>query len=234
MTAERRRVLVVDDDPDLGFLLGDLLRRNGFDAEVEATGRGGLRTAFEHRPDIMILDLGLPDLDGLEVLERLRDLTDLPVLLLTAREREADKVEGLTRGADDYLTKPFGNAEFVARVRALLRRSPAHRTEHPTTYSDDRLTIDFATHKTVCDGRSVVLTPTDWRLLSVLVRHRGQVLTHDELLELAWNDPQTIGPSRVKFAVLRLRQHLGWDDVGTSPIQAVRGFGYRYAPPVEA
>jgi DNA-binding response OmpR family regulator len=231
MSGDARTVLVVDDDPDLGFLVGDLLRRNGFRTVVESSGRGGLRAAFEHRPELVILDLGLPDLDGLEVLERLRELTDVPVMLLTARDREPDKVDGLGRGADDYLTKPFGNAELVARVHALLRRSPGARQDRPTAYRDERLTMDFTTHTVTCDGRQVELTPTDWRLLSVLVRHRGQVLTHDELLELAWHDPRTVGPSRVKYAVLRLRQRLGWDDVRTSPIQAVRGFGYRYTAP---
>ncbi len=122
--AERRRILVVDDDADLAFLVGELLRRNDFEPVIEGTGRGALRAAFEHRPELVILDLGLPDLDGLEVLTRLRDMADVPVLVLTAHDRETDKVEGLTRGADDYLTKPFGNAELIARIDALLRRSP--------------------------------------------------------------------------------------------------------------
>lgn len=228
MRAERRSVLVVDDDPDLGFLVGDLLRRNRLDVVVETTGRDALRTLFERRPDLVILDLGLPDMDGLDVLERIRDLSDLPVLLLTARDRDSDKVEGLGQGADDYLTKPFSNAELVARVHALLRRAPATRVERPSTYRDPRLSIDFATHSVAVDGRVVELTPTDWRLLAVLVRHHDQVLSHDDLLELVWNDPQGVGPSRVKYAVLRLRQRLGWDDVTDSPIESVRGFGYRY------
>lgn len=227
MPADSPRILVVDDDEDLGFLLVDLLRRNGFDASVEATGKGALRAAFARRPDLVILDLGLPDLDGLTVLERLRDLSDVPVLLLTARSRETDKVEGLSRGADDYLTKPFGNAELVARVHALLRRTPRRAKERSDTYRDLRLRIDFAAHEVVVDGRAVELTPTDWRLLAALVRHRGQVLSLDELLELAWNDPAAIGPSRVKYAVMRLRQRMGWSSAD-SPIEAVRGFGYRY------
>lgn len=230
MGGEQRRVLVVDDDADLGFLLGDLLRRNGFDPRVEATGKGALRAAFEHRPDLVILDLGLPDLDGLTVLERLRDLSDVPILLLTARSREADKVDGLSRGADDYLTKPFGNAELVARVHALLRRAPGRTVQRSDRYRDARLEVDFAAHSVRVDGRPVELTPTDWRLLAALVRHPGQVLSPEELLELAWNDPAAIGPSRVKYAVMRLRQRLGWTS-GESPIEAVRGFGYRYVTP---
>lgn len=230
MTADRSTILVVDDDPDLAFLVSELLRRNRFDVIVEHDGRSALRALFDQRPDMVVLDLGLPDIDGLQVLERLRDLSDLPVLLLTARDRDADKVDGLGRGADDYLTKPFSNAELVARVHALLRRAPAARRDAANQYSDERLTIDFVAHTVSVDGRPVELTPNDWRLLAVLVRHRDQVLSHDELLELVWNDPQGLGPSRVKYAVLRLRQRLGWDDVASSPIEAVRGFGYRYRP----
>jgi DNA-binding response OmpR family regulator len=229
--AEPRTVLVVDDDPDLAFLVGELLRRNHFAVIVEHDGRGALRAVFDRRPDLVVLDLGLPDVDGLQVLERVRDLSDLPVLLLTARDRDADKVDGFGRGADDYLTKPFSNAELVARVHALLRRAPGGRPDRASSYSDDRIAIDFVAHTVVADGRAVDLTPTDWRLLVALVRHRGQVLSHDDLLELAWNDPQGLGPSRVKYAVLRLRQRLGWDDVTVSPIEAVRGFGYRYRSP---
>lgn len=228
MGTERRTILVVDDDPDLGFLVSELLRRNGFEVVVETSGRAALRTLFERRPDLVILDLGLPDIDGLQVLERVRDLSDLPVLLLTARDRDNDKVEGFSQGADDYLTKPFSNAELVARVHALLRRAPATRCDPASTYADARLQVDFAAHTVSADGSVVELTPTDWRLLAALVRHRGQVLSHDDLLELAWNDPQGVGPSRVKYAVLRLRQRLGWDDVTDSPIESVRGFGYRY------
>lgn len=229
--AEPRRVLVVDDDADLGFVVGDLLRRNHFDVVVETTGRGALRALFEGRPDLVILDLGLPDMDGLAVLERIRDLSDLPVLLLTARDRDTDKVEGFSQGADDYLTKPFSNAELVARVHALLRRAPAARVERASTYRDTRLEIDFTTHAVSVEGRTVELTPTDWRLLAALVRHHDQILSHDHLLEMVWNDPQGISPSRVKYAVLRLRQRLGWNDVTDSPIEAVRGFGYRYRKP---
>jgi DNA-binding response OmpR family regulator len=228
MTTEQRTVLVVDDDADLGFLVGDLLRRNRFDVVVETTGRGALRALYEQRPDLVILDLGLPDIDGLEVLERVRDLSDLPVLLLTARDRDTDKVEGFSHGADDYLTKPFSNAELVARVHALLRRAPSTPIERATTYRDARLEIDFTNHTVMVGARPVELTPTDWRLLAALVRHHDQILSHDHLLDLVWNDPQGLSPTRVKYAVLRLRQRLGWHDVADSPIEAIRGFGYRY------
>jgi DNA-binding response OmpR family regulator len=200
---------------------------------VETTARGALRALFERRPDLVILDLGLPDMDGLAVLERIRDLSDVPVLLLTARDRDTDKVEGFSQGAEDYLTKPFSDTELVARVHALLRRAPTQRVERASSYRDPRLEIDFTTHAVSVDGRTVELTPTDWRLLAALVRHHDQILSHDHLLEMVWNDPQRISPSRVKYAVLRLRQRLGWNDVTNSPIEAVRGFGYRYRTPAD-
>jgi DNA-binding response OmpR family regulator len=200
---------------------------------VETTARGALRALFERRPDLVILDLGLPDMDGLAVLERIRDLSDVPVLLLTARDRDTDKVEGLSQGAGDYLTKPFSDTELVARVHALLRRAPTQRVERASSYRDPRLEIDFTTHAVSVDGRTVELTPTDWRLLAALVRHHDQILSHDHLFEMVWNDPQRISPSRVKYAVLRLRQRLGWNDVTNSPIEAVRGFGYRYRTPAD-
>lgn len=172
-------------------------------------------------------------MDGLAVLERIRDLSDVPVLLLTARDRDTDKVEGFSQGAEDYLTKPFSDTELVARVHALLRRAPTQRVERASSYRDPRLEIDFTTHAVSVDGRTVELTPTDWRLLAALVRHHDQILSHDHLLEMVWNDPQRISPSRVKYAVLRLRQRLGWNDVTNSPIEAVRGFGYRYRTPAD-
>jgi DNA-binding response OmpR family regulator len=149
--------------------------------------------------------------------------------MLTAHGHESDKVRGLRTGADDYVTKPFGNAEFVARVRALLRR--AGNAEHQDTadvYDDGRVRVDFAAHEVFSDGVPVELTATEYRLLVTLVRHRGQVLSAVRLLDLVWNDPVGIGPERVKYSVMRLRRKLGAESGADSAIEAVRGFGYRY------
>jgi DNA-binding response OmpR family regulator len=177
-----------------------------------------------------VLDLGLPSLDGWEVLERIRDMSDVPVLLLTARGHEGDKVRGLHSGADDYLTKPFGNAELAARVHALLRR-PRTQRDQADSYDDGTVRIKFASHEVSVDSRPVDLTPTEFRLLAALVRHPGQTLSAEQLLELAWNDPFGVGPERVKFGVMRLRRKLGQPTSAAQPIEAVRGFGYRYVPP---
>jgi DNA-binding response OmpR family regulator len=221
------RLLVVEDDPDIALALRLLLTRAGHQVAHAKDGRAGLRDAYTERPELVILDIGLPGMDGWQVLERLRDVSDVPVLLLTAHGQESDKVRGLRGGADDYLTKPFTNAELVARVEALLRRTGGVASWADEVYDDGVLRIDPSARRTYVDGGEVRLTPTEFRLLNVLVRHAGAVLSPNQLLAQAWDDPTGIGPERVKFAVLRLRRKLGWD-AGNSPIHAVRGVGYRY------
>jgi DNA-binding response OmpR family regulator len=222
---------VVEDDPDIALALRLLLTRAGHQVAHAKDGRAGLRDAYSERPELVILDIGLPGMDGWQVLERLRDVSDVPVLLLTAHGQESDKVRGLRGGADDYLTKPFTNAELVARVEALLRRSAGTASWADDVYDDGVLRIDPAARRTYVDGAEVRLTPTEFRLLNVLVRHVGAVLSPNQLLAQAWDDPTGIGPERVKFAVLRLRRKLGWTDPDASPIESVRGFGYRYRRP---
>ena len=222
------RVLVIEDDPDIALGIRTVLGRDGFEVTTAAEGRAGLRAFHSAPPDLVVLDIGMPEMDGWTVLERIRDLSDLPVLILTAHGMEADKVRGLRGGADDYLTKPFGNAEFVARVQALLRRNQAAGQPLPEVYDDGTVQVNFATHEVIVEGDPVGLTPTEYRLLAALVRHRGQILSPVKLLELAWSDPFGVGPERVKYSVMRLRRKLSRNaDAGPS-IEAVRGFGYRY------
>jgi DNA-binding response OmpR family regulator len=221
------RVLVIEDDADIALGVRTVLGRSGFSVTAAAEGREGLRVFHSERPDIVILDVGLPEMDGWTVLERIRELSEVPVLMLTSHGQEADKVRGLRGGADDYVTKPFGNAEFVARVQALLRRQRG-ADPLPEVFDDGRLQVNFITHTVLVDGAPVELTPTEFRLLAALVRHRGQVLSPAKLLDLAWSDPLGIGPDRVKYSVMRLRRKLGTQAGGDSTIEAVRGFGYRY------
>jgi DNA-binding response OmpR family regulator len=221
------RVLVIEDDADIALSIETVLGRSGFDVASANEGRDGLRAFHDARPDLVILDIGLPEMDGWTVLERIRDLSDVPVLILTARSLEAEKVRGLRAGADDYLTKPFGNGEFIARVQALLRR-PQAGDQTAEVYDDGSVRVNFGTHEVFVDGVQVELTATEYRLLAALIRHRGQVLSPVKLLELAWSDPFGVGPDRVKYSVMRLRRKLGVSaDAGPS-IEAVRGFGYRY------
>ncbi len=223
----RGSVLAIEDDADIRWLLHTLLGREGYVVHEAATGRDGLRTFHEARPDVVILDIALPDLDGWEVLTRIRDLSDAPVLVLTARSTDAEKVRGFNSGADDYLTKPFSHAELVARLQALRRRvTPSAQR---TGFDDGHVRVDFVRQQAFVDEVPVTLTPIEFRLLSALVRHAGAVLSPDQLVELAWAEPGGSGTSRVKYAVLRLRRKLGWESED-APLRTVRGFGYRYDP----
>ena len=222
-------ILIIEDEADIRLTLSVLLRRAGLQALEAADGRSGLRLLHERRPDCVIVDIGLPDIDGWQVLGRIRDVTDVPVMILTARHLEAEKVRGLQAGADDYLTKPFGNLELIARVRALLRR--AHSTEPVDVYVDELLVVDPASHRVAVEGREVELTAIEFRLLHGLIRSAPQVLSPVQLLEMAWSDPTGTGPDRVKYVVHRLRRKMGFVNAEASPIRAVRGVGYTYIRP---
>jgi DNA-binding response OmpR family regulator len=223
------RLLVVEDDPDISLALRLLFTRAGYDVKQATDGRSGLKEAYVEHPDLVVLDVGLPEMDGWQVLERLRDVSDVPVLVLTAHGQEAEKVRGLRGGADDYLTKPFANAELLARVEALLRRSSGNQNNWASqVYDDGVVHLDPTKRRVYVKGDEKRLTPTEFRLLNALVRHAGAVLSPNQLLAQAWDDPTGIGQERVKFAVLRLRRKLGWSDPDDSPIESVRGFGYRY------
>jgi DNA-binding response OmpR family regulator len=224
------RVLVIEDDTDIALCIRTVLTRSGCDVTGAADGREGLRLFHAGHPDLVVLDIGLPTLDGWQVLERIRDMSDVPVLMLTAHGQESDKVRGLNGGADDYLTKPFGNSELAARVHALLRRPRAEKQESDV-YDDGRLLVKFGSHEVSMGGSPADLTPTEFRLLAALVRRPGQTLSAEQLLEMAWNDPFSVGPERVKFGVMRLRRKLGQAEGATQPIEAVRRFGYRYVVP---
>ena len=222
------KVLVLEDDAVVTLVIRTVLGRAGLAVEIESDGRQGLRAFHRLHPDIVLLDVGLPEMDGWQVLARIREGSNVPVLMLTAHDLESEKVRGLRAGADDYLTKPFGNGELLARVQALLRRSrPA--ADEANNYDDGQVEIDYEARIVRVDGHLVTLTPIEFRLLLTLVRSRGRVLSPNQLLEQAWSDPLGIGPDRVKFAILRLRRKLGWNGA-VSPIEAVRDFGYRYLP----
>jgi DNA-binding response OmpR family regulator len=226
------RLLVVEDDPDIALALRLLFSRAGYEVAQAGDGRTGLKEAYAEHPDLVVLDVGLPEMDGWQVLERLRDVSDVPVLVLTAHGQEAEKVRGLRGGADDYLTKPFANNELLARVEALLRRSSSGQNSWASQVYDDGLVhLDPTKRRVYVKGDEKRLTPTEFRLLNALVRHAGAVLSPNQLLTQAWDDPTGIGQERVKFAVLRLRRKLGWSDPDESPIESVRGFGYRYRRP---
>lgn len=227
------RVLVIDDDEDIRGLVRTLLERSGASVQVAADGRAGLREFHSFRPDLVVLDVSMPELDGWSVLERIRDMSDVPVLMLTARGDELERVRGLQAGADDYVVKPFGKQELVARVTALLRRAArtGGRDQEADSYADDYLSIDWTQARVLVREREVQLTPLEFRLLSTFVRHPRQVLSREQLLELVWGDAYGVGGDQVKLYVGYLRRKLDPDEPDRAPIETVRGFGYRYAPP---
>jgi len=220
-------VLVVDDDEDIRVLLRELLTRAGFEVHEEVNGRDALRTFHATRPDLVLLDVSMPEMDGWETLERIRELSDVPVLMLTAKESEADRVRGLRGGADDYVIKPFAREELLARVEAVLRRAPAKVAEEPG-YADALVRVDFIQRTVSVRGQDAALTPLEYNLLAAFVRHPNQVLAHDQLLELAWGGSQDVSRDQVKLYVGYLRRKLGVEE--DTPIETVRGFGYRYRP----
>jgi DNA-binding response OmpR family regulator len=228
-----RTVLVVEDDADIRMLLREILEREGFEVLEAGDGRDGLRRLYASRPDLIILDVAMPGLDGWATLERIRELSDLPVLMLTASVGEMEKVRGLRGGADEYLTKPFGRQELLARIEALLRRVGAGGAVQAEIFADELIRIDFAQRRVTADGNDVELTPTEFKLLTVFTRNPNQVLTQDQLLDLVWGSRHTRSRDQVKLYVSYLRRKLS-AAAGIDPVETVRGFGYRYEPRVSA
>ena len=226
---KQTRVLVIDDEEDIRLLVCELLRRAGYQVLDAADGRAGLRILHEAVPDLVVLDVSMPLLDGWQTLERIRDLSDVPVIMLTARDGELEKVRGLKAGADDYVTKPFGRQELLARVEALLRRGAGLTVIE--NYDDGVIAIDVAQRRVLVRGDEVQLTPLEFKLLSALVRNSDQVLDHARLLELVWGDAHAVSRDQVKLYVGYLRKKLSPGDPQAFPIETVRGFGYRYRKP---
>jgi len=228
------RVLLIDDDELTRSLVRDVLERAGHEVCEAADGLEGLRELYAARADLVILDVRMPGLDGWETLARIREVSDVPVLMLTAREAELERVRGLQSGADDYVVKPFGSQELVARVQALLRRAASSPGGERSVYTDPLLTIDFAQRAVRFGGRDVVLTRLEFRLLAALVRHPNQVLSPEQLLELVWGDASGVAPGQVKLYIGYLRRKLAPIAPRETPIENVRGFGYRYRRPERA
>jgi DNA-binding response OmpR family regulator len=226
----RARILIVDDEVDIVGLLTELLREAGYEVISAPDGRAAIRTLYQAQPDLVLLDVAMPGLDGWQTLERIRDMSDVPVLLLTARAREEDKVRGLQAGANDYVTKPFSTRELLARVDAHLRARSGSKAV-TETYADDFLTVDFADRSVAAGGTLVPLTPLEFRLLSAFVRNPNRALSTDELLGLAWEDPDGVKRGSVKLYVGYLRRKLSDAGRTEAPIETVRGFGYRYRVP---
>jgi two-component system KDP operon response regulator KdpE len=220
------RVLVVDDEPQIVRALATNLRARGFEVDLAATGEDGLRLAADRHPDVVILDLGLPGIDGLEVVGGLRGWTNVPIIVLSVREGEADKVAALDAGADDYLTKPFGMNELLARIRAAVRRTtPAD--EEPVVQTD-AFTIDLATKVVTRAAEEVRLTPTEWHLVEVLVRHAGRLVSQKQLLQEVWGPQYGTESAYLRVHMAQVRRKLEPDPARPVHFITERGMGYRF------
>ena len=200
------RVLVVDDEPQILRALVTNLRARGYDVDAAGTGEIALELAARHRPDLVVLDLGLPDISGLDVIAGLRGWTDVPIVILSAREAERDKIAALDAGADDYVTKPFGMGELLARLRAALRRV-APSAEEPVVTTPD-FTVDFVTKRVHRNGSEVKLTPTEWHLVEVLVRNAGKLVTQRQLLQEVWGPEYGTETNYLRVHMAHIRRKL--------------------------
>lgn len=226
MKTEGARVLIVDDERAIRRFLRTVLEAHKY-AVVEAErGQEALAAVAQHRPDLIILDLGLPDMDGLEVTKRLREWSEIPIIILSVREQETDKIAALDAGADDYLTKPFSAGELLARLRAALRRIAPPASE--AVLSCRELTIDLPRHKVTMSGEELQLTPTEYDLLRVLASHAGRVLTHRQLLKLVWGTGYEDDVHLLRVNISNLRRKLEPDSARPQYIVTEPGVGYRF------
>ncbi len=226
MNPEAPLILVVDDEPQLQRFLGAALKSHGYRVLAATTAEEGLRLALSHRPEAILLDLGLPDRDGLQVVEDLRVACDTPIIVISARGQEDDKVGALEAGANDYLTKPFGTRELVARIRVALRpRLPL--AEGAPVFSFGEITVDLGNHTVTRGGQKVHLTPNEFKLLVTLLKHRGRVLTHNQLLKEVWGAGNLQQTHYLRVYMNQLRHKLEDDPARPRHLQTELGVGYR-------
>jgi two-component system KDP operon response regulator KdpE len=230
----KEKVLVIDDSPDLLRIVQLCLEREDYAVSTARNGREGLQRTYGTQPDLVILDVMMPGMDGWDVLSRLREMSDVPVIMLTAKGRELDIVRGLGLGADDYVTKPFGAAELVARVQALLRRNRMPAGRRVTRYQDDGLIIDLERHEVQARKGPVDLTPTEFRLLAVLVQNVGKVVPHHTLLTQVWGDEYANEVHYLKLYIRYLRQKIEESPSNPRYILTEWGVGYRFREPAMA
>ena len=221
-------VLVIDDEPHILRALKINLTVREYDVITASTGAGALRAAAEHPPDVVILDLGLPDISGIEVLAGLRGWLSAPVIVLSARADSADKVQALDAGADDYVTKPFGMDELLARLRAAVRRNATASEVDRPVIETDSFTIDLAAKKVIRDGAEVHLTPTEWGMLEVLARNRGKLVGREELLKEVWGPAYATETHYLRVYLAQLRRKLEDDPSRPRHLLTESGMGYRF------
>ena len=220
-----QRIVVIDDEASIRKLLRTSLELAGYDVKEAASGANGIQKIIEERPDIVVLDLGLPDMEGIEVLKKLREWSKVPVIVLTVRDSDADKVQALDSGADDYLTKPFSIPELMARIRVAARHSD--QTAESPIFASGPLEIDFAARTVKVSGQPVKLTSTEYDILRVLARHAGKVVTHSALLKEVWGPYSTEHTQYLRVYLGKIRKKLQANDDTPPLISTESGVGYR-------
>lgn len=225
---EGARILIADDERQIRRMLNTSLTAHGYSVQESTSGAAALADAVSFRPDVILLDLGLPDMDGLEVLKRLREWSKTPVIILSVRDQEQQKVSALDAGADDYLTKPFSIQELLARIRVSLRRFSL--PENEPVFTLDNLTIDFTRRQVFVDGAEISLTPTEYSLLRALVRHQGKVITHRQLLREVWGEVYEGESHLLRVNISNLRRKVEKDPSQPALILTDSGVGYRIKP----
>lgn len=226
MTENGIRVLVVDDEQAIRRYLHAALKAHGYTVYEASSGQEALNAVITDRPDLIILDLGLPDLDGVEVTRQLREWSNTPIIILSVREQETDKIDALDAGADDYLTKPFGTGELIARMRVALRRSLQTKLE-PVFESGD-LKIDLTRRQVHVAGQEISLTPTEYDLLRVFVQHAGKVMTHRQLLRMVWGNAYETETHLLRVNMSNLRRKIEPDPTRPQYLLTEPGVGYRF------
>jgi len=223
------KVLVIDDDEEIAHLVGRWLQRKGYEAITAKDGPEGLRLFYKERPDLVILDVMMPEMDGWDVCRRVREVSDVPVIMLTAKAEPTDKITGFDLGADDYVTKPFEFPELLARVGATLRRVEGVRDRGPLVFESGDLVVDFRNREVFLAGRNVRLSPKEYSILSMLLQNSGRVVTHEQILSHVWG-PEYVGATGyVKLYIRYLREKLEKDPSHPKLIVTERGVGYRFA-----
>jgi two-component system, OmpR family, KDP operon response regulator KdpE len=222
--SEKLRILVVDDERPIRRFLNASLSGEYLILEA-ATGEEALAVTVSGRPDAIILDLGLPDMDGVDVTRRLREWIQIPIIVVSVRDREEDKIAALDAGANDYLTKPFGVGELMARLRVALRRVAA--VENEPVFHADHLTVDLTRHEVTIDGKIASLTPTEYDILRVLIQHAGKVLTHQQLIHYVWGDNYEADSHLLRVNISNLRRKIEADPSRPRCVMTEPGVGYR-------
>ncbi len=223
------RILLVDDEPAIQRAVAPLLRSRGYEVEVAGTGADALRLAAGRAPDLVVLDLGLPDIEGTEVCRRLRRVSDVPIIVLSARGSEEDKVQALDLGADDYVTKPFGPGELLARIRVALRRVATEATTEAGTITAGDLVVDYDRRRVVRAGTEIRLTPKEFELLSLLARSHDRVLTHRAILAAIWGGNAVEQPEHLWTLVAQLRRKIEPDPAHPRYLISEPWVGYRFS-----